>query len=79
MSSSTYPFRHSQCTLLIEDVVQIKKLQERLRHKDINTPLNTIMNLNNKLAHKKDASHKLSQLMEDVFLKHAICASNIYL
>ncbi|QDZ05373.1 hypothetical protein FPV14_10520 [Staphylococcus argenteus] len=55
ISSSTYPFRHSQCALLIEDVVQIKKLQERLRHKDINTALN----INNIITnyYKKDASH----------------------
>ena len=37
---STHSFRHTHCALLIEAGVHIKEIQERLRHKDINTTMN---------------------------------------
>ena len=56
---STHSFRHTHCALLIEAGVQ-----ERLRHKDINTTMNIYAKITN--SYKKDASHKFSQLMENV-------------
>ncbi|MBR8860630.1 tyrosine-type recombinase/integrase [Staphylococcus aureus] len=61
---STHSFRYTHCALLIESGVHIKEIQERLRHKDINTTMNK--NTNNTSAHNKDTSHKFSQLMEGV-------------
>ncbi|MCG1666665.1 site-specific integrase [Staphylococcus epidermidis] len=61
---STHSFRHTHCALLIEAGVHIKEIQERLRHKDINTTMNIYARITN--SYKKDASHKFSQLMENV-------------
>lgn len=61
---STHSFRHTHCALLIEAGVHIKEIQERLRHKDINTTMNIYAKITN--SYKKDASHKFSQLMESV-------------
>ncbi|APT15900.1 site-specific integrase [Staphylococcus epidermidis] len=61
---STHSFRHTHCALLIEAGVHIKEIQERLRHKDINTTMNIYAKITN--SYKKDASHKFSQLMENV-------------
>ncbi|MDU4600614.1 MAG: tyrosine-type recombinase/integrase, partial [Staphylococcus warneri] len=36
---STHSFRYTHCALLIEAGVHIKEIQERLRHKDINTTM----------------------------------------
>ncbi|MBR9178215.1 site-specific integrase, partial [Staphylococcus aureus] len=47
-----------------ESGVHIKEIQERLRHKDINTTMNIYAKITN--SYKKDASHKFSQLMEGV-------------
>ena len=60
---STHSFRHTHCALLIEAGVHIKEIQERLRHKDINTTMNIYAKITNSY---KDASHKFSQLMENV-------------
>lgn len=61
---STHSFRYTHCALLIEAGVHIKEIQERLRHKDINTTMNIYAKITN--SYKKDASHKFSQLMENV-------------
>ena len=61
---STHSFRHTHCVLLIEAGVHIKEIQERLRHKDINTTMNIYAKITN--SYKKDASHKFSQLMKNV-------------
>ncbi|HCY6990108.1 TPA: tyrosine-type recombinase/integrase [Staphylococcus aureus] len=61
---STHSFRHTHCALLIEAGVHIKEIQERLRHKDINTTMNIYAKIIN--SYKKDASQKFSQLMENV-------------
>lgn len=61
---STHSFRHTHCALLIEAGVHIKEIQERLRHKDINTTMNIYAKITN--SYKKDASHKFSQLMKNV-------------
>ena len=61
---STHSFRRTNCALLIEAGVHIKEIQERLRHKDINTTMNIYAKITN--SYKKDASHKFSQLMENV-------------
>lgn len=61
---STHSFRHTHCALLIEAGVHIKEIQERLRHKDINTTMNIYAKITN--SYKKDASHKFSKLMENV-------------
>lgn len=61
---NTHSFRHTHCALLIEAGVHIKEIQERLRHKDINTTMNIYAKITN--SYKKDASHKFSQLMENV-------------
>lgn len=61
---STHSFRHTHCALLIEAGVHIKEIQERLRHKDINTTMNIYAKITN--SYKKDASQKFSQLMENV-------------
>ncbi len=61
---STHSFRHTHCALLIEAGVHIKEIQERLRHKYINTTMNIYAKITN--SYKKDASHKFSQLMENV-------------
>ncbi|OCX33179.1 integrase, partial [Staphylococcus haemolyticus] len=50
--------------LLIEAGVHIKEIQERLRHKDINTTMNIYAKITN--SYKKDASQKFSKLMENV-------------
>lgn len=60
---STHSFRYTHCALLIESV-HIKEIQERLRHKDINTTMNIYAKITN--SYKKDASHKFSHQMEDV-------------
>ncbi|NHA36788.1 site-specific integrase [Staphylococcus schleiferi] len=60
---STHSFRHTHCALLIEAGVHIKEIQERLRHKDINTTMNIYAKITN--SYKKDASQKFSQLMEN--------------
>lgn len=39
---STHSFRYTHCALLIESGVHIKEIQERLRHKDINTTMNML-------------------------------------
>ncbi|MBS3349848.1 hypothetical protein KCW14_12860, partial [Staphylococcus aureus] len=52
------------CALLIEAGVHIKEIQERLRHKDINTTMNIYAKITN--SYKKDASQKFSKLMENV-------------
>ncbi|EHP0474223.1 tyrosine-type recombinase/integrase, partial [Staphylococcus pseudintermedius] len=64
---STHSFRHTHCALLIEAGVHIKEIQERLRHKDINTTMNIYAKITN--SYKKDASQKFSQLMENVSKK----------
>ena len=51
------------CALLIEVGVHIKEIQERLRHKDINTTMNIYAKITNYI---KDASQKFSKLMENV-------------
>ena len=61
---STHSFRHTHCALLIEAGVHIKEIQERLRHKDINTTMNIYAKITN--SYKKDASQKFSKLMENV-------------
>lgn len=61
---STHSFRHTHCALLIEAGVHIKEIQERLRHKDINTTMNIYAKITN--SYKKDASQKFSRLMENV-------------
>ncbi len=61
---STHSFRHTHCALLIEAGVHIKEIQERLRHKDINTTMNIYAKITE--SYKKDASQKFSQLMENV-------------
>ncbi|MBM0812576.1 tyrosine-type recombinase/integrase [Staphylococcus epidermidis] len=61
---STHSFRHTHCALLIEAGVHIKEIQERLRHKDINTTMNIYAKITN--SYKKDASQKFSQLMKNV-------------
>ncbi|MBM0867100.1 tyrosine-type recombinase/integrase [Staphylococcus auricularis] len=61
---STHSFRYTHCALLIEAGVHIKEIQERLRHKDINTTMNIYAKITN--SYKKDASQKFSQLMENV-------------
>ncbi|XXS40885.1 site-specific integrase, partial [Staphylococcus aureus] len=61
---STHSFRYTHCALLIESGVHIKEIQERLRHKDINTTMNIYAKITN--SYKKDASHKFSHQMEDV-------------
>ncbi|MCE4988065.1 site-specific integrase [Staphylococcus haemolyticus] len=63
-SISTHSFRHTHCALLIEAGVHIKEIQERLRHKDINTTMNIYAKITN--SYKKDASQKFSRLMENV-------------
>lgn len=60
---STHSFRHTHCALLIEAGVHIKEIQERLRHKDINTTMNIYAKITN--SYKKDASQKFSKLMEN--------------
>lgn len=60
---STHSFRFTHCALLIEAGVHIKEIQERLRHKDINTTMNIYAKITN--SYKKDASQKFSQLMEN--------------
>ncbi len=60
---STQSFRHTHCTLLIEAGVHIKEIQERLRHKDINTTMNIYAKIT--ISYKKDAFQKFSQLMEN--------------
>ena len=44
---STHSFRHTHCALLIEAGVHIKEIQERLRHKDINTTMNIYAKITN--------------------------------
>ncbi|MCC3756518.1 tyrosine-type recombinase/integrase [Staphylococcus capitis] len=61
---STHSFRHTHYALLIEAGVHIKEIQERLRHKDINTTMNIYAKITE--SYKKDASQKFSQLMENV-------------
>ncbi|MCO5361074.1 tyrosine-type recombinase/integrase [Staphylococcus pasteuri] len=61
---STHSFRHTHCALLIEAGVHIKEIQERLRHKDINTTMNIYAKITE--SYKKDASQKFSKLMENV-------------
>lgn len=61
---STHSFRYTHCALLIEAGVHIKEIQERLRHKDINTTMNIYAKITN--SYKKDASQKFNQLMENV-------------
>lgn len=61
---SSHSFRYTHCALLIEAGVHIKEIQERLRHKDINTTMNIYAKITN--SYKKDASQKFSQLMENV-------------
>ncbi|MEX2960714.1 tyrosine-type recombinase/integrase [Staphylococcus pasteuri] len=61
---STHSFRYTHCALLIEAGVHIKEIQERLRHKDINTTMNIYAKITN--SYKKDASQKFSRLMENV-------------
>ena len=55
---STHSFRHTHCALLIEAGVHIKEIQERLRHKDINTTMNIYAKIIE--SNKKDASQKFS-------------------
>ncbi|MCI2748753.1 site-specific integrase [Staphylococcus warneri] len=64
---STHSFRHTHCALLIEAGVHIKEIQERLRHKDINTTMNIYAKITN--SYKKDASQKFSKLMENVSIE----------
>lgn len=61
---SSHSFRYTHCALLIEAGVHIKEIQERLRHKDINTTMNIYAKITN--SYKKDASQKFSRLMENV-------------
>lgn len=61
---TTHSFRYTHCALLIEAGVHIKEIQERLRHKDINTTMNIYAKITN--SYKKDASQKFSRLMENV-------------
>lgn len=61
---TSHSFRHTHCALLIEAGVHIKEIQERLRHKDINTTMNIYAKITE--SYKKDASQKFSKLMENV-------------
>lgn len=61
---STHSFRYTHCSLLIEAGVHIKEIQERLRHKDIQTTMNIYASITK--SYKKDASQKFSNLMENV-------------
>ncbi|MGO1742624.1 MAG: tyrosine-type recombinase/integrase [Staphylococcus equorum] len=61
---TTHSFRYSHCSLLIEAGVHIKEIQERLRHKDIQTTMNIYANITK--SYKKDASQRFSNLMENV-------------
>lgn len=61
---TTHSFRYTHCSLLIEAGVHIKEIQERLRHKDINTTMNIYAKITE--SYKKDASQKFSKLMENV-------------
>ena len=61
---TTHSFRYTHCALLIEAGVHIKEIQERLRHKDINTTMNIYAKITE--SYKKDASQKFSKLMENV-------------
>ncbi|MBL0847567.1 site-specific integrase [Mammaliicoccus fleurettii] len=60
----THSFRYTHCSLLIEAGVHIKEIQERLRHKDIQTTMNIYASITK--SYKKDASQKFSNLMENV-------------
>lgn len=61
---TSHSFRYTHCALLIEAGVHIKEIQERLRHKDIQTTMNIYANITK--SYKKDASQKFSKLMENV-------------
>ncbi|MDW3805129.1 MULTISPECIES: tyrosine-type recombinase/integrase [Staphylococcus] len=61
---TTHSFRHTHCALLIEAGVHIKEIQERLRHKDIQTTMNIYAKITK--SYKKDASQRFSNLMENV-------------
>lgn len=61
---TTHSFRYSHCSLLIEAGVHIKEIQERLRHKDIQTTMNIYASITK--SYKKDASQRFSNLMENV-------------
>lgn len=61
---TTHSFRHTHCALLIEAGVHIKEIQERLRHKDIQTTMNIYARITK--SYKKDASQRFSNLMENV-------------
>ena len=61
---TTHSFRYTHCSLLIEAGVHIKEIQERLRHKDIQTTMNIYASITK--SYKKDASQKFSNLMENV-------------
>lgn len=61
---TTHSFRYTHCSLLIEAGVHIKEIQERLRHKDIQTTMNIYANITK--SYKKDASQRFSNLMENV-------------
>lgn len=64
---TTHSFRYTHCSLLIEAGVHIKEIQERLRHKDIQTTMNIYANITK--SYKKDASQRFSNLMENVSKK----------
>lgn len=61
---TTHSFRYTHCSLLIEAGVHIKEIQERLRHKDIQTTMNIYAGITK--SYKKDASQRFSNLMENV-------------
>lgn len=61
---TTHSFRYTHCSLLIEAGVHIKEIQERLRHKDIQTTMNIYAKITK--SYKKDASQRFSNLMENV-------------
>ena len=61
---TTHSFRYTHCSLLIEAGVHIKEIQERLRHKDIQTTMNIYASITK--SYKKDASQRFSNLMENV-------------
>ena len=57
---STHSFRHTHCALLIEAGVHIKEIQERLRHKNINTTMNIYAKITE--SYKKTPPKNLANL-----------------
>ena len=55
-----HDLRHTNATLLLEQGVNSKVVQERLGHKDISTTLNIYSHVNKEM--QKDATNKLNAL-----------------